>query len=81
MYLSFDNFTLRLLQTRTFDLQLAGDRGLSLLVLGSAGVHAAIEAAGFTDLEGADTLGGVLTILGVVSDDHFILQPLDLRLR
>lgn len=73
--------SLHCVQTLTFDLQLAGDSGLSLGVLGSAGVHAAIEAAGLTDLQGADALVGDLTELGVITDDHLILQPLDLRLR
>lgn len=50
-------------------------------VLGSAGVHAAIEAAGLTDLEGANALVRDLPKLGVVTDDHLILQPLNLRLR
>lgn len=39
------------LKIPTFDLQLAGDGGFSLGVLGSAGVHATIEAARFTDLQ------------------------------
>lgn len=66
---------------RTFDLKLAGDGGLSLGVLGSTGVHAAIKAAGLTNLKGANTLIGDLTKLGVVADDHLIFQPLDLRLK
>lgn len=69
------------LQIRTFDLQLAGHGGLSLGVLGSAGVHTTIEAAGLTDLQGANALIRDLTKLGVVTNDHLILQPLDLRLR
>lgn len=69
------------LQIRTFDLQLAGDSRLSLFVLGSAGVHTTIEAAGLADLQGANALVGELTKLGVITDDHLILQPLDLRLR
>lgn len=74
-------FSIVCLKIRTFDLQLAGDHSLSLGVLGSAGVHTTIEAAGLTDLQGANALVGELTKLGVVADDHLILQPLDLRLR
>lgn len=69
-----------MLKVPTFDLQLAGDGGLSLGVLGSAGVHATIEAARFTDLQRANSLIGDLTKLWVVSNDHLILQPLDFRL-
>lgn len=69
-----------MLKTPTFDFQLAGDRGLSLGVLGSAGVHATIEAARFPDLQRANALIGDLTKLWVVSNDHLILQPLDFRL-
>lgn len=65
----------------TFDLQLAGDCGLSLGVLGYAGVHTAIKGAGLADLEGANPLVRDLTKLGVVTNDHPILQPLDLWLR
>lgn len=62
--LNFNRFGLHLLKTlslvcpwiRTFDLQLAGDGGLSLGVLGSTGVHAAIKAAGLTNLQGANAL-------------------------
>lgn len=74
-------FSIVCLKIRTFDLQLAGDGSLSLGILGSAGVHTTIEAAGPTDLQGANSLVGELTELGVVTDDHLILQPLDLRLR
>lgn len=66
---------------RTFDLQLAGDCGLSLGVLGSAGVRAAVKAAGLADLQGANALVRDLTKLGVVTNDHLIFQPLDLWLR
>ena len=69
------------MQVHTFDLQLAGDSSLSLGVYGSAGVDTAIEAGGLTDLEGANALVSHLTKLGVVTDQHLILQPLDLRLR
>lgn len=69
-----------MLKTPTFDLQLAGNGGLSLGVLGSAGVHASVEAARFTDLQRANALIGDLTKLWVVSNDHLILQPLDFRL-
>lgn len=66
---------------RTFDLQLAGDGGLSLGVLCSAGVDAAIEATGLPDLQGTNALVRDLPKLWVVTDDHLILQPLNLRLR
>lgn len=68
------------LKIHTFDLQLAGDNGLSLGVLCSAGVHTAVEAAGLTDLQGANALVRDLTKFGVLTDDHLILQPFDLRL-
>ena len=73
--LSFDSQLIH-----TFDLQLAGDNSFSLVVLGSASVHATIKAGGFTDLKGANALVGQLAKLGVVTNDHLILQPLDLRL-
>ena len=87
--LNFNRFGLHLLKTlslvcpwiRTFDLQLAGDGGLSLGVLGSTGVHAAIKAAGLTNLQGANALIWDLTVLGVVADDHLIFQPLNFRLK
>lgn len=69
-----------LLKTPTFDLQLAGDGGLSLGILGSAGVHATIEATRFTNLQRANALIGDLTKLWVISNDHLILQPFDFRL-
>lgn len=65
----------------TLDLQLAGDDGLSLGVLGSAGVNAAVKAAGLPDLQGTDALVGDLPKLWIIANDHLILQPLDLRLR
>lgn len=65
----------------TLDLQLAGDGGLSLGVLGSAGVNAAVKAAGLPDLQGTDALVGELPKLWIIANDHLILQPLDLRLR
>ena len=75
LYLCLENVV------RTFDLQLAGHCGLALGVLGSAGVHAAVEAGRLADLQWADALGGDLTELGVVADDHLIFHPLDLWLR
>lgn len=74
-------FSFICLKIRTFDLQLAGDSGLSLGILGSAGVHTTIKAARLADLQGANALVRDLTELGVVTNDHLILQPLDLRLR
>lgn len=65
----------------TLDLQLAGDGGLPLGVLGSASVNATVEAAGFPDLQWTDALVGDLPKLWIISNDHLILQPLDLRLR
>lgn len=65
----------------TFDLQLAGDGSLSLGVLGSAGVHATIEAARLPNFQRANALMGDLPKLRVISDDHLILQPLNFRLR
>lgn len=52
-----------------------------MIVLSSARVHAAIEAARLADLQGANALVGELTKLGVVTDHHLVLQPFDLRLR
>lgn len=69
------------LEIHTFNLQLAGDSSLSLGVLGSAGVHSTIKAAGLTDLKRANALVGDLTKLGVVTNYHLIFQPLDLWLR
>lgn len=66
---------------RTLDLQLAGDGGLPLGVLGSAGVNAAVEAAGLPDFQGTNALVGDLSKLWIVADDHLVLQPLDLGLR
>lgn len=65
----------------TLDLQLAGHSGFSLGILGSAGVNATVEAAGLPDLQGTDALVRDLPKLWIISDDHLILQPLDLRLR
>lgn len=59
---------------------MADHRGLSVAVLCSAGVHAAIKVARLADLQGADTLHEDLLELGVVSDDQLVFQPLDLRL-
>ena len=64
----------------TFDLQLAGHRGLSVGVLGLAGVHAPIIVAGLSDLQGAHALVGDLTVLGVFTDGNLVLHPHDLGL-
>lgn len=50
-------------------------------VLCSAGVNATIKAAGLPDLQGTNALVRDLPKLWVVTDDHLILQPLNLRLR
>lgn len=65
---------------RTSDFQLAADGDLAVVVLGSAGVNAPVEAHGLSDLEGTDALHTDLTEFGVLADDHLVFQPLDLGL-
>lgn len=67
--------------TLTFDLQLAADGCLSVVVHGFAGVHAAVEVTRPADLQRADTLNADLPVLGVVSNNHLVLHPLNLGLR
>lgn len=66
--------------TLTFDLQLAADSCLSVVVHGFAGVHTSVKVSGPTDLQRADTLNAGLPELGVVSNNHLILQPLNFGL-
>lgn len=72
---------LDLRQSLTFNLQFAGNQGLSVFVPGPAGVDAAVKVAGLADLEGADALVVHLPELGVVTNDHLILHPFDLGLQ
>lgn len=52
-----------------------------MFVLGAAGVHTAVKAARLADLQRADALVVDLPELGVVTDDHLVLHPDNLRLR
>lgn len=74
-------FFLNKIQVHTFDLQFAGDHSFTLSVLGSAGVHTTIKAAGLADLQWADALIRNLAKLGVISNKHLIFQPLNLGLQ
>lgn len=67
--------------TLTFDLQLAADGCFSVIVHGFAGVHAAVEVTRPADLQRADTLNADLPVLGVVSNNHLVLHPLDFGLQ
>lgn len=65
----------------TFDFQLAGDNRLAMFIDGLASVHAAIKVTGLADLQRADALVVNLPVLGVITDDHLILHPLNPRLQ
>lgn len=65
----------------TFDLQFAGHNGFSVSVYGLAGIHATVEGTGFTDLQRTDALHTDLPELGVVTNDHLVLHPLNLWLQ
>lgn len=64
----------------TFDLQLAADSCLSVIVLGFAGVHTAVKVTRPADLQRADTLNADLPVFGVISNNHLVLHPLNLGL-
>lgn len=64
----------------TFDLQLAADCCFSVIVHGSAGVHTSVKVTRPTDLQRADALNADLPVLGVVSNNHLVLHPLNLGL-
>lgn len=61
----------------TFDFQLAADGCFTVTVDGFAGVHATVKVTGPADLQGADTLNADLPELGVVSNNHLVLHPLN----
>lgn len=65
----------------TFDFQLAADSCFSMIVLSFAGVHTTVKVTGPTDLQRADTLHADLPVLGVVSNNHLVLHPLNLGLQ
>lgn len=65
----------------TFDLQLAGDNRLTMFIEGLACVHAAIKVTRLADLQRADALVVYLPVLGIITNDHLVLHPLNLRLQ
>lgn len=51
-----------------------------MIIYGLAGIYATIKGTGFTDLQRTDALHTDLPELGVVTNDHLVLHPLNLGL-
>lgn len=61
--------------TLTFDLQLTVHLGLSQVIDGLAGVHAAVIGAGLSDLQSTYSLVAKHAVAWVVDDGYLILHP------